>query len=143
MFFAFLGDADVVSCESGNHGQDTQRGGVQSVRTPQDAKGTDFSGVLRLCSLSVGWVRDSSLLDTCAEPVFARMESSALMLVSHAPLPKNPSIQTKQVRKQAPKNLKIRITAPPERKFSTWVGGSILASLATFKVRSCCRRKRS
>ncbi|CAN0441195.1 unnamed protein product, partial [Hapterophycus canaliculatus] len=40
-----------------------------------------------------------------------------------------------QVRKQAPKNLKIRITAPPERKFSTWVGGSILASLATFKVR--------
>lgn len=39
-----------------------------------------------------------------------------------------------QVRKQAPKNLKIRITAPPERKFSTWVGGSILASLATFKV---------
>lgn len=40
-----------------------------------------------------------------------------------------------KVRKQAPKNLKIRITAPPERKFSTWVGGSILASLATFKVR--------
>ncbi|CAN0041469.1 unnamed protein product [Pylaiella littoralis] len=38
-----------------------------------------------------------------------------------------------EVRKQAPKNLKIRITAPPERKFSTWVGGSILASLATFK----------
>ncbi|CAM9263192.1 unnamed protein product [Discosporangium mesarthrocarpum] len=38
-----------------------------------------------------------------------------------------------EVRKQAPKNLKIRITAPPERKYSTWVGGSILASLATFK----------
>lgn len=33
----------------------------------------------------------------------------------------------------APQDTKIRIAAPPERLFSTWVGGSILASLATFK----------
>mmetsp|Transcript_6547 Transcript_6547/g.8630 ORF Transcript_6547/g.8630 Transcript_6547/m.8630 type:complete len:376 (-) Transcript_6547:123-1250(-) len=39
-----------------------------------------------------------------------------------------------EVRKLAPKNTKIRISAPPERKFSTWIGGSILASLATFKT---------
>lgn len=26
-----------------------------------------------------------------------------------------------------------KILAPPERKFSTWIGGSILASLPTFK----------
>lgn len=38
-----------------------------------------------------------------------------------------------EVRKQAPKDIKIRISAPPERKFSTWIGGSIFASLATFK----------
>jgi len=38
-----------------------------------------------------------------------------------------------EVRKLAPKDIKIRISAPPERKFSTWIGGSILASLATFK----------
>ncbi|CAM9389500.1 unnamed protein product [Chrysoparadoxa australica] len=38
------------------------------------------------------------------------------------------------VRKASPKSLKIRISAPPERKISTWVGGSILASLATFKT---------
>merc|ERR1719453_501780 len=38
-----------------------------------------------------------------------------------------------EVRKLAPKDIKIRIAAPPERKFSTWIGGSILASLATFK----------
>mmetsp|Transcript_31633 Transcript_31633/g.80255 ORF Transcript_31633/g.80255 Transcript_31633/m.80255 type:complete len:382 (+) Transcript_31633:122-1267(+) len=37
------------------------------------------------------------------------------------------------LRKLAPKDIKIRISAPPERKFSTWIGGSILASLATFK----------
>lgn len=28
---------------------------------------------------------------------------------------------------------KIRISAPPERKYSTWIGGSILAGLSTFK----------
>jgi centractin len=38
-----------------------------------------------------------------------------------------------EMRRLAPKEIKIRISAPPERKFSTWIGGSILASLATFK----------
>jgi len=38
-----------------------------------------------------------------------------------------------EVRKLAPKDIKIRISAPPESKFSTWIGGSILASLGTFK----------
>ncbi|CAM9091382.1 unnamed protein product [Heterosigma akashiwo] len=39
-----------------------------------------------------------------------------------------------EVRKLAPKATKIRIAAPPERLHSTWIGGSILASLATFKT---------
>lgn len=34
----------------------------------------------------------------------------------------------------SPREIKIRIAAPPERLFSTWVGGSILASLSTFKT---------
>lgn len=38
-----------------------------------------------------------------------------------------------EVRQRAPERTKIRIMAPPERKESAWVGGSILASLATFK----------
>eukprot|EP00927_Polykrikos_kofoidii_P065660 TRINITY_DN61390_c0_g1_i1.p1 TRINITY_DN61390_c0_g1~~TRINITY_DN61390_c0_g1_i1.p1 ORF type:complete len:382 (-),score=56.21 TRINITY_DN61390_c0_g1_i1:173-1318(-) len=38
-----------------------------------------------------------------------------------------------EIRKLAPKDIKIRISAPPERKFSTWIGGSVLAGLATFK----------
>jgi len=33
----------------------------------------------------------------------------------------------------APKDTKIKISAPPERQFSTWIGGSILAALPTFK----------
>ena len=33
----------------------------------------------------------------------------------------------------APAAMKIKITAPPERKYSVWIGGSILASLNTFQ----------
>ncbi|KAF7306938.1 Actin-related protein [Mycena indigotica] len=38
-----------------------------------------------------------------------------------------------EVKKTALKDVKIRIYAPPERKYSTWIGGSILAGLNTFK----------
>eukprot|EP00917_Polyrhabdina_sp_WS-2016_P032089 GHVP01068485.1.p2 GENE.GHVP01068485.1~~GHVP01068485.1.p2 ORF type:complete len:384 (-),score=82.45 GHVP01068485.1:1608-2759(-) len=38
-----------------------------------------------------------------------------------------------EIRKIAPKDVKIRISSPPDRKKTTWVGGSILASLAAFK----------
>lgn len=39
-----------------------------------------------------------------------------------------------EVRQRVPKDTKIRISAPPSRHFSTWAGGSILASLSTFKT---------
>jgi actin len=32
----------------------------------------------------------------------------------------------------APSSVKIKIVAPPERKYSVWIGGSILSSLSTF-----------
>jgi len=38
-----------------------------------------------------------------------------------------------EVKKLAPKDIKIRISAPQERLYSTWIGGSILASLDTFR----------
>ena len=40
-----------------------------------------------------------------------------------------------EVRKHrlSPRDTKIRIAAPPERLYTTWIGGSILASLGTFK----------
>lgn len=38
-----------------------------------------------------------------------------------------------EVRQQAPAHTRIRIFSPPERMNSAWIGGSILASLATFK----------
>lgn len=38
-----------------------------------------------------------------------------------------------EVRKLAPRDAKVRIFAPQERVLSTWLGGSILASLTSFK----------
>jgi len=32
----------------------------------------------------------------------------------------------------APSTIKVKVLAPPERKYSVWIGGSILASLSTF-----------
>merc|ERR1711902_311399 len=39
----------------------------------------------------------------------------------------------KEMTALAPNTMKIKIVAPPERKFSVWIGGSILASLSTFQ----------
>jgi len=33
----------------------------------------------------------------------------------------------------APKTTRVKIVAPPERKYSVWIGGSVLASLTTFQ----------
>ena len=40
---------------------------------------------------------------------------------------------TKEIVALAPSTCKIKVVAPPERKYSVWVGGSILASLSTFQ----------
>jgi len=39
----------------------------------------------------------------------------------------------KEMTALAPPTMKIKIVAPPERKYSVWIGGSILASLSTFQ----------
>jgi len=40
----------------------------------------------------------------------------------------------KEITTLAPSTMKIKIIAPPERKYSVWIGGSILASLSTFQT---------
>lgn len=32
-----------------------------------------------------------------------------------------------------PSSMKVKVIAPPERKYSVWIGGSIMASLSTFQ----------
>ncbi|KAL9302519.1 putative Actin family [Arabidopsis thaliana] len=40
---------------------------------------------------------------------------------------------TKEINALAAANMRIKIVAPPERKYSVWIGGSILASLSTYE----------
>jgi len=37
-----------------------------------------------------------------------------------------------ELERLAPASIDIKIMAPPERKYSVWIGGSILSSLSTF-----------
>lgn len=39
----------------------------------------------------------------------------------------------KELSSMAPPGVRIRVVAPPERKYSVWIGGSILASLSSFQ----------
>ena len=38
-----------------------------------------------------------------------------------------------EMKQLAPANIKVKIVAPAERKYSVWIGGSILSSLSTFQ----------
>jgi actin beta/gamma 1 len=40
---------------------------------------------------------------------------------------------TKELTALAPPTMRIAVVAPPERKYSVWIGGSILSSLSTFQ----------
>ena len=40
----------------------------------------------------------------------------------------------KEITALAPSSSKVKVIAPPERKYSVWIGGSILGSLSTFQA---------
>lgn len=40
---------------------------------------------------------------------------------------------TKEIKNLAPPAMTVKVVAPPERKYSAWIGGSIMSSLSTFQ----------
>merc|ERR1712055_53218 len=40
---------------------------------------------------------------------------------------------TSEIQQLAPSTINVKVIAPPERKYSVWIGGSILSSLSTFQ----------
>jgi actin beta/gamma 1 len=44
-----------------------------------------------------------------------------------------PERMQRELANLAPTTMKVKVVAPPERKYSVWIGGSILASLSTFQ----------
>ncbi|KAG8691543.1 actin [Ceratobasidium sp. 395] len=47
----------------------------------------------------------------------------------------------KELCARAPSSMQVKIVAPPERKYSVWIGGSILASLSTFQNLWCSKQE--
>lgn len=47
----------------------------------------------------------------------------------------------KQMTALAPSTMKVRIIAPPERKYAVWIGGSILSSLSSFEAMWISKRE--
>ncbi|KAJ7222949.1 actin 2 [Mycena rebaudengoi] len=47
----------------------------------------------------------------------------------------------KELTALAPPSVKVKIYAPPERKYSVWIGGSILSSLSTFQQLWCTKQE--
>ena len=47
----------------------------------------------------------------------------------------------KELAALSPASMKVKIVAPPERKYSVWIGGSILASLSTFQNLWCSKQE--
>ena len=44
-----------------------------------------------------------------------------------------------EVMNLAPNSMKVNVVAPPQRDYSAWVGGSVLASLASFATMWVCK----
>ncbi len=47
----------------------------------------------------------------------------------------------KELTKLLPGDMKVKVVAPPERKYTAWIGGSILASLSTFQNLWCSKQE--
>jgi actin-related protein len=66
----------------------------------------------------------------------AELYSNIILSGGTTMLPGLPERLTREIQKLAPSatSQKVKVIAMPERKFSVWVGGSILSSLSNFQV---------
>ena len=47
--------------------------------------------------------------------------------------PNLPERLQNEITELCPSSMKVKVVSPPERKYSTWIGGSIVASLSSFQ----------
>eukprot|EP00435_Cladocopium_sp_Y103_P036861 s2707_g9.t1 len=96
---------------------------------------TDKDHLLNCIEALAQHLRDVQILDQCFKvyPIFARRQERNTSLLQLQTRRREANAVDCTTRGAIFGDIKIRISAPPERKLSTWIGGSILASLATFK----------
>ena len=103
--------------------------GPERFRAPEvlfrpDLVGDEAPGVHNMVAESVA---------RCDIDLRARLYSSVLLAGGTTRLPGFGQRLLGELRRVAPADTRIRIMAPQERALSAWIGGSLLASLSTFK----------
>ena len=69
----------------------------------------------------------------CDMDIRKSLYSNIVLSGGNTMCPGFPERLNKEIIALAPSAMNVKIVAPPERKFSVWIGGSILASLTTFQ----------
>lgn len=92
----------------------------------------DSSGVHELCFRSINRCNADIIRDLYLNTVLCG-GSTLFMKIQHR--------FNKELQSLAPTGKHVNIIAPPERKFSAWLGGSILASLSNFRNTMFITRK--
>ena len=72
-------------------------------------------------------------IEMCNEVIRKDMYSNILLSGGSTMFPGLAERLQKEITALAPPNMKVKVIAPPERKYSVWIGGSILASRSTFQ----------
>lgn len=84
----------------------------------------DAPGIHRMCFSSIM---------KCDSDLRASFFANIILAGGSTTLPGLDKRLVKEVAKLAPANTPVQVIAPPERKISVWMGGSILASLSAFQ----------
>ena len=82
--------------------------------------GTESAGIHRITCNSI---------ERCNEDIRKDMYSNILLSGGSTMFPGLAERLQKEITALAPPNMKVKVIAPPERKYSVWIGGSILASM--------------
>ncbi|KAA8523346.1 hypothetical protein F0562_009769 [Nyssa sinensis] len=69
----------------------------------------------------------------CDMDIRREMSANVVLSGGSSTIPGLADRLVKDLSSMAPPGVRVRVVAPPERKYSVWIGGSILASLSTFE----------
>ena len=90
-------------------------------------KGIESKGIGEMCN---------DLIQKCDEGLRKDLYNAIILSGGNSMLKGLPERLTKEIKDLAIKSMKeeIKVIASPERKFSVWIGGSILSSISTFEA---------
>jgi actin beta/gamma 1 len=80
----------------------------------------------------------ASSIMTCNEDIRKELYANIVLSGGSTMFPGMPERMQKEMTALAPSTMTVQVTAPPDRKYSAWIGGSILASLSNFEELRIC-----